>query len=73
MAEEKVIIEYKTVQDSDSKKFDDRINKYISLGWELYGSPYILFFGSKPAYHNQAMVKRGSKPSLRLPDFDEEE
>lgn len=31
---------YKTITGSDEEYLDEKVNKYLKRGWELYGNPY---------------------------------
>lgn len=38
---EKKLMKYVTLQATDINKFDELVNKALSMGWNLYGDPYI--------------------------------
>jgi hypothetical protein len=53
-------ITYKTVSSQNQDDFDSQVNKYLSMGYDLYGDPRTFVVeigaGSFSSYHYQALV-----------------
>jgi len=55
--ENKMIIQYETIQEKYISKLDDNINKYIASGWEPQGGICTVQYGNGDIYYLQAMIK----------------
>jgi hypothetical protein len=65
------IQEYKSVNAISPKELDNAVNRQLKLGFQPYGSPYVVGSGSLQTIY-QAMVKmEGDAPSGDTPELKE--
>ena len=63
------ITEYKTVAEQSVRELDEEVNRLISRGFELYGSPYSSGVEAEDHLICQAMVKIQSVAEGNTPDI----
>ena len=57
---------YKLIECKNLPDFNEKVTSYLSAGWELHGSPFVLVIPNVLAdqYYCQAIVKVGEESSL---------
>jgi len=51
-------MEYKLLLKMNPEELNDEVNKYLSMGWVLYGNPSITGSDSHGLRYSQAVVKK---------------